>query len=92
MNTNGINTPYNQIYKEQNKNLIQATFKKAVISSVNVSNNSADVYIVGNVQTTLRNIAFSKSVNISNVRPGDKCRVDCFDESNPNDMVIAYTY
>lgn len=82
----------NEIYGKQNKSLIPATFKKAVISSVNLQGFSADVYVVGNTQTIIKNVPFASSVDATKVQSGDKCRVDCFDESNPSDMVIAYIY
>lgn len=87
-----INVPYNKIYQNQNKNLVPATFKKAIISSVNIQTRTANVYIVGNSQTIINDIPFAISVNITNVKAGQRCRVDCFDESNPRDMVVAYVY
>ena len=82
----------NKLFERDNKNLIPAFFKKAIISSINQQNLSASVYIVGNSQTIINNIPFSTSVDVSKVQVGDRCRVDCFDESNPSDMVIAYVY
>jgi hypothetical protein len=82
----------NTIVKKVQKNINPATFKKAVISSVNISSNTADVYFVDNPQTTIKAIPFAASMNASLVQSGSKCRVDIFDETNPDDMVIAYTY
>ena len=50
------------------------------------------MYIVGNNQTVIRNIPVASSIDITKVNLGDRCRVDMFDEKNPNDMVVAYTY
>lgn len=87
-----IEVSSNKIYKDRQKGLIPATFKKAVISSIDTQSRTASVYIVGNTQTIINNIPFSSSVDLTKVQLGDKCKVDCFDESNPNDMVIAYIY
>jgi hypothetical protein len=87
MQTN-INKLYKNIAKRQNP----STFKKAVISSVNKGSGTANAYFIENPQNTINNIPFSSAVDIANVVPGTKCRVDIFDETNPTDMVIAYTY
>lgn len=82
----------NDIWKKQQGKLMRATFKKAVISNVNVSANTADVYFAENPTTTIRNIPLASHIKASLVSQGDKCRVDVFDETNPNDMVVAYLY
>ena len=87
-----LRTPYNKIFQKQSKGLIPATFKKAVISSIDPQGASANVFIVGNTQTIINNVPFASSIDVSSVQQGDKCRLDCFDESNPSDMVIAYIY
>ena len=87
-----MQTPDNTIFKIRTQNLIPATFKKAIISSLNLQNLSASVFLVGNSQTVLTNIPFAASVDITTIQPGDKCRIDCFSENNPSDMVIAYIY
>lgn len=69
-----------------------ATFKKAVVSKVNVDNYTADVYFAENPQTVIRSIAVARTVDLTKVRPGDRCKVDLFDETNPNDQILAYTY
>lgn len=84
--------PLNDTWNKQHKKLVRATFKKAFISNVNVSANTADVYFAENPSTTIRNIPLASNVNTVYVSQGDKCRVDVFDETNPNDMVIAYIY
>ena len=91
-----IRTAYNSTFRRQNKTLVPATFKKGVISSINqiggANGVSANVIIVGNMQTVLKNVRFSSSIIAANVRPGDKCRIDLFSEANPNDMIISYVY
>lgn len=92
MKTEGIKVPYNKIYQMQDKNLIPSVFKKAVISSINLQNRSVNIYIVGSSQTIINNVPLAKSVDITTIQQGQRCRVDFFDESNPRDMVIAYVY
>ncbi len=87
-----MKVPYNRTYERQNKMLIPATFKKAVVSSFSVNNKTANVYISGNSQTIIKNIPLATSIDINKLAVGQKCRVDCFDENNANDMVVAYTY
>jgi len=74
------------------KKINPSTFKKGVISKVNLSNGTADVYFVENSQNIIKNIPFASNIDISKIQIGARCRVDVFDEANPNDMVIAYTY
>lgn len=83
---------FNDIFKKQNQKLIRASFKKGFIVSVNPSVSTADVYFAENPNTIIKNIPLSNSVDASLLMPGSRCRVDVFDETNPNDMVIAYTY
>lgn len=83
---------FNSLFKDQNKKLIRASFKKAFISSVNVSSNTADVYFAENPSTTIRNVPLASHIDSSSLVKGDRCRVDVFDETNPNDMVVAYIY
>ena len=83
---------YNEVFKKQNAHLLPATFKKAVISAVQASNFTADVYYVENQNTVIRAIPFASHIDATKVMAGDKCRVDCFDEKNSRDCVIAYIY
>jgi hypothetical protein len=87
-----ITPSYNSIYNKQNKTLIPATFKKAIISAIYPNTFKVDVYFVGNAQTIIKQVQVASSIDINEVSVGDYCRVDCFSESNPNDMVVAYTY
>lgn len=84
--------PYNQTFKRQAAKLIPATFKKGIISAIYTNSSTADVMFVGNQQTIIKSVPFASSINVALVSVGDKCKIDCFDETNPNDMVIAYTY
>lgn len=87
-----METNANRLFKEQNERLVRATFKKGVIAKVYLSSFSADVFIIGNTQTLIKNVPFASNVSIAGISIGDKCRLDLFDETNPNDMVISYTY
>lgn len=87
-----MKTPFNKTYKTQNTRLVPKSFKKAVISSVYVNNYTVDVYFIGNNQTIIRNIPVANTVDITTINPGDRCKVDIFDETNPSDMVLAYTF
>lgn len=89
---NMVQTSFNELYRKQNQKLIRATFKKGLIVSVNLAASTADVSIVGNPSTILKNVPFASHIIASLVIPNDKCRLDLFDETNPNDMVIAYIY
>lgn len=84
--------PVNDTFRKQQKKLIRATFKKGFINSVNVSGKTVDVYYAENPQTIIRNIPVADTVNISAVIIGKRCRIDIFDETNPSDSVMAFTY
>ena len=84
--------PINQTFLHQNKTLLQATFKKAVITAIQPQNNSVDVYFVENPNTIVRSIMLAAHIDLTKIAVGDKCRVDLFDEKNSLDMVVAYYY
>lgn len=82
----------NQTFKQQQQKFVRATFKKAFINAVHLSANTVDVYYAENPQTIIRNIRIADNVDITKVAVAMRCRVDVFDETNPNDMVMCYTY
>lgn len=82
----------NELFKMQRDVLDRATFKKGIINAVNAQSCTADIYFAENPQTIIRNVKFSASIIPSLVRAGDQCRVDLFDETNPNDMIVAHIY
>lgn len=84
--------PFNKIWEKQHNKLVRATFKKAIISNVNTAANTADVFFAQNPTTVIRAIPLASQIVASQVMVGDRCRVDVFDETNPNDMVVAYIY
>lgn len=84
--------PVNQTFHKQQKTLVPATFKKGFVLAVNVAANTIDVAFAENPNTAVRNIPLARDVSITTISVGQKCRVDVFDETNPNDMVVAYSY
>lgn len=84
--------PVNDTWQKQHGKLVRSTFKKAFIISINTSPRTIDVAFVENPNTVVRNIPLARNVAISSLAVGQKCRVDIFDETNPNDMVVAYSF
>lgn len=84
--------PYLKGVEKENKKVTPATFKRGLIVAVHNSSWSADVIVVGNNQTILKNIPLSSAINPNAIQAGDRCRIDMFDEVNQGDMVVAYTY
>ncbi len=82
----------NTTFQKQNNKLLVATFKKAVITNINVASNTVDVYYAQNPSTIIKNIPLASHIHSSQVMINDRCRVDMFDESNPSDCVCAYIY
>jgi hypothetical protein len=82
---------YLNFQKRQLGKISPATFKHGVIAAVYRQSWSADVVVEGDMQTVLKNIPMSSAVPY-NVRVGQLCRIDMFDETNPKDSVVAYTY
>lgn len=83
---------FNDLHKKQTSKLNPATFKKGFISKTYPDTAVVDIFLAENPQTILRNVPISSSIDITQVMAGDPCRVDLFDETNPTDMVVAYTY
>lgn len=84
--------PPNDTFKKQQGRLVRATFKKAFISAVHVNSRTVDVSYAENPLTIVRNIPIANTVTAASLYAGQRCRVDIFDETNPNDCVMAYTY
>lgn len=84
--------PVNKTFQAQQGRLVRSTFKKAIISAVHANSRTVDVSFAENPLTIVRNIPIGSNVTIANLAVGQKCRVDVFDETNPSDCVMAYTY
>ena len=94
--------PASRSFQKSTAKLTGATFKKAFISSYNESARTVDVYFANNLQTVIKGIpiadpeieALQTIINElgSDFLIGKKCRIDIFDEKNPKDMVMAYTW
>jgi len=84
--------PGNDTFQKQQRKLVRATFKKAFISAVHVNSNTVDVSYAENPLTIVRNVPIARNVDVTLLSSGQRCRVDVFDETNPNDCVMAYTY
>lgn len=82
----------NDLFKKQKDKLVRSTFKKAFINSVNALNATADVFFAESPQTIIRRVPLAANLIPSLIVKGDRCRVDVFDETNPDDMVVAYIY
>ena len=87
-----IKVPFNRTYQAQQKKLIRATFKKGIISAIHKNTFSVDVNFIGNQQTVVRNVPLANTIDINTLAIGNRCKVDLFDETNPMDMCVAYTY
>ena len=85
-------TPTNDIFKKQQSRLVRATFKRAVISNVNVLARTANIYFTENPQTIIKNVPLALHITASAVLAGQQARVDIFDETKANSMVIAYLF
>jgi hypothetical protein len=83
---------FNSLYEKQSAKFTRATFKKGIINRVNLSSNTVDVQIIGNQSTVIKGVPMASTIDPTLVPEGAKCRLDLFDETNPNDMVIAYIY
>lgn len=84
--------PINDTWKKQHKKIVRSTFKKGFINAVHASARTVDVYFAENPQTIIRNVPIAGTVTVSGIIVGSRCRIDIFDETNPNDMVMAYYY
>ena len=84
--------PYLKLHGKANLITTPAFFKRGIISLIHISSATADVLIVGNLNTTLKNIPLSSAIVPSTIKQGDKCLVFMFDEANPNDCIIVCAY
>ena len=82
----------NKIYKHQQKTLIPSTFKKGFISSINAGTRTASIYFSENPNTVIRGVPLAAHIVASTVNIGAQCRVDVFNETGANNMVIAYVW
>lgn len=84
--------PSNNTFKNQQNKLVRSTFKKGFINAVYIASRTVDVSYAENPLTVVRNIPVAVNVDITKVKVNQRCRVDVFDETNPNDCVLAFTY
>ncbi len=84
--------PSNDTFKKQQQRLVRSTFKKGFINAIHISSNTVDIYYAENPQSVTKNIPVAKNVTLAGILIGQKCRVDIFDETNPNDCCLAYTF
>ena len=87
-----ITLPYNEFVKKQNDKNTTIPLRKGIINAVYPESWTADVQIIGSVQTIVKSVPISLALAIGDIRVGDKCKLDVFDESNQIDIVVAYTY
>ncbi len=85
-------TPANSTFQMQQHRLVKSTFKKGFISAVHANSRTVDVSYAENPLTVVRNVPVANNVDITTVSPGQRCRIDVFDENNPSDCVMAFTY
>lgn len=80
----------NDTWNKQRDKLPPATYKKGVISSINVTAFSADVYFTENPNNIIRSVPLASHIDPTKIVVGDRCRVDIFNETNIASMVVAY--
>lgn len=88
-------TPYNDVFKMQNNKLLPSTFKKGIISSVNVAGRTVNVSFVQNPNVIVKGIPLAAHIVIPAIPSqmiGQSCRVDLFNETANGTMVIAYLF
>ena len=59
--------PYNDLFKEQARRVLPATYKRAVISSMNESMGTIDVYFSDSPQSVLKGIMASSAIDFTKV-------------------------
>lgn len=84
--------PVNDTWQKQNNTLVRAVFKKGFINAINNASRTVDVYYAENPNTIIRSIPLADTINITTLKVGKRCRIDVFDETNPADSVVAFTY
>ena len=84
--------PVNKVFDMQQKKLVEATFKKGIISAINATAFTADVAFSENPNNVIRSVPLASHINPSLVAVGDRCRIDVFDETSIKDLVVAYIY
>jgi hypothetical protein len=87
-----MNLSDEQIFKIRQKKLIPVINKKGVVVRVYPANKTVDLYFINDPKTVVKSVPCSNAVNMLTIIPGQKCKVDIFDEANAKDFVVAYTY
>lgn len=87
-----MDLPFNDLFKKMYRKLLPMILSKGVINRVNATSGTVDIYLVSSPQTIIKNVPLNITINPAKVLPGDRCKVDFFDETNPTDMVVAYIY
>jgi len=83
---------FRNVVEQQNKKYIETAQLKAVVNYVYLDAWCADVQVIGSISSILKKVPISLAIDRSDIRAGDKCKIDVFDVNNPQDCVLAYTY
>ena len=75
-----------------NSKLLPANRSKGIIAAVHVAAQTADVMLIANQNTVVKNVPLASHINPNKVAVGNRCKLDFFDEKNTADMVVAYIY
>lgn len=82
---------YHEFETEKLNKISAILSRKGIISRINFDTWTADVQVLGGTQGVMKSVPMSTAVS-KNVQIGDRCVLDVFDETNPTDMIVAYTY
>lgn len=82
---------YREEQKNQREKFVPLQSRKGIIESVNNSQRTANVRLVGSSQAIMTGVQLSNSIT-SDISPGDQCIITIFDETNPNDCIISSMY
>jgi hypothetical protein len=84
---------YKNLHRKLNDKVTPTEWMRGIIVAVHYASKTADVSLLGNNASIIKNIPLSSGVGaIANVKVGQRCRVDLFDSSNPSDSCVAYLY
>jgi hypothetical protein len=86
-----MDSDFLKVQKDIAEKVVAATYKKGLISSVDVQSWTVDVMLIGDYQSVLKNVKLSNTILVPPAI-GQYCRIDVFDIHNPADMVVSYTY
>lgn len=82
---------YPEFERSKSKKFDALIARKGIVSRINFETWTADIQVIGDTQSVVKNVPLSGGIPLS-ISVGDRCGLQTFDESNPDDIIVSFVY